>query len=412
MSSRNNNTNKLIRNTAIYAAFAGLLGYIIFTQHIALGEVLTILPMPDQLASMDLDILLTPVLISVSIFYIASIVGLFFEGNFADVLVGTLYAAGFASFFATFLMLNPNSNIQEAGTMLTAAFSVVLLYNTLATYAKIKEKPWIKSVMISITIYLEGQIAVRLLDILINNAMQTPGSRLITALGEFINLGVTIAAIFTFFAIFYHSKNPYLGALGGIASNYLFAIALSVIGALYYGFFIGAFREIVPGIEGLAPYVQWTGICVFAALVFTIMRRGMQGSIMIKNKIGNWQKHLQQITTYKGDRFLGFTHIVDEFVNEGKKDRLLVRLALFLHENHMKDDDISATLEDLINYKDEEKPAMSREGQSSSIDKKNRDSRLDVIQRTLDTMIPSGKADFTLPEEPKMEATTSIATDR
>ena len=71
----------------------------------------------------------------------------------------------------------------------------------------------------------------------------------------------------------------------------------------------------------------------------------------------------------------------------------------------MNDDDISAALTDLINYKDEKKPALSREGQSSSIDKKNRDNRLEVIQRTLDIMIPSGKESLVLPpDEPKMVA--------
>ena len=399
------NTNTVIRNTAIYAVFASLLAYVIFTQNITFGDLGGLLPMPEQIAAMDLDTILLPVLISISVFYIASIVGIFFEGAFSEVLVGTLYAAGFASFFATFLLFNPNEVIQEAGMMITAAFGVILFYNTVTTYARLRKKPWLKAIMVSVTIYVEGQIAVQILSIMVNSIAITSNNILLLAFGDFINLGVTIAAIFTFFAIFNSSENPYLGALGGIASNYMFAIALSVIGSLYYGFFIGAFKEIAPGIEGLAPYVQWTGICVFAALIFTIMRRGMQGSIMIKNKMGNWQKHLQQVTTYKGDRFLGFTHIVDEFVNEGKRDRLLIRLALFLHENHMNDDDISAALTALINYKDEKKPALSREGQSSSIDKKNRDNRLEVIQRTLDIMIPSGKASLVLPpDEPKMVA--------
>ena len=210
-------------------------------------------------------------------------------------------------------------------------------------------------------------------------------------------------------AIFKTSENAYLGALGGVASNYIFAVALSVIGALYYGFITETFAEIAPGIESLAPYVQWTGICIFAALVFTIMRRGMQGSIIVRNRMGSWQKHLQQVTTYKGDRFLGFTHIVDEFINHGKKERLLVRLILFLHENHVKDDDISKTLEELISYEDEEKPTLAREGQSESIEKKNRDNRLEVIQRTLEVMVPSNNPTFGLNQETVVEAPTEIS---
>ena len=387
MSRNKNNTSTLIRNTVIYAVFVGILSWLIFFNRITLGDLVGFLPMPEQIAAMGLDSLLLPVLISVTVFYIASLVGIFLEGTFSEVLVGTLYAAGFAAFFATFLILNPNENVKEAGILLSGAFGTVLVYNTVNAFAKIRRMPWLKAVMVSVTIYSVGQITVLLLQLLMSSAIS--GSPIIDAIGNFINLGVTIAAIFTFLAIFKTSENAYLGALGGIASNYVFAVALSVIGALYYGFITETFSEIAPGIESLAPYVQWTGICIFAALVFTIMRRGMQGSIIVRNRMGTWQKHLQQITTYKGDRFLGFTHIVDEFINQGKKERLLIRLILFLHENHMKDDEISKTLEELIKYEDEKKPTLSREGQLDTINKNNRENRLGVIQRTLEIMVPS-----------------------
>ena len=201
------NTNTVIRNTAIYAVFASLLAYIIFTQQITFGDLGGLLPMPEQIAVMDLNTILLPVLISV--FYIASIVGIFFEGAFSEVLVGTLYAAGFASFFATFLLFNPDGVVQEAGMMLTAAFGVILLYNTLTTYARLRKKPWLKAIMVSVTIYLEGQIAVQILSIMVNSIAITSSNILLLAFGDFINLGVTIAAIFTFFAIFFNSENPY-----------------------------------------------------------------------------------------------------------------------------------------------------------------------------------------------------------
>lgn len=387
MSRSKNNSNIFIRNTIIYAVFAGILSWLIFFNKMTLSDLGGFLPLPEPIATMGLDTLLLPVLISVTIFYLASLVGIFLEGTFSDVLVGTFYAAGFAAFFATFLILNPNENVKEAGILLTGAFGMVLVYNTINAFAKIRRMLWLKSVMVSVTIYAVGQITVLLLQLLMSSAIA--GSPIIDAIGNFINLGVTIAAIFTFLAIFKTSENAYLGALGGIASNYVFAIALSVIGALYYGFITETFSEIAPGIESLTPYIQWTGICIFAALVFTIMRRGMQGTIIMRNRMGTWQKHLQQITTFKGDKFLGFTHIVDDFINFGKKDPLLVSLVLFLHENHMKEDEISNTLNELINYEDEKKPNLSRGGLSDTIEKNNRENRLRVIQRTLAIMVPT-----------------------
>jgi hypothetical protein len=163
-----------------------------------------------------------------------------------------------------------------------------------------------------------------------------------------------------------------------------------VIGALYYGFFLGGLSAFAPSIKNLSPYVEWTGICIFAAIIFTVMRRGMQGSIMVRNRLGEWRKHLQQVTTYKGDRFVGFTEVVDDFIEGGNRERLLVKLALFLHENQAGDDEISGLLAELINYEDEESPDLARTGRSEAIENQNKLKRLDLLQRTIGSIVPQG----------------------
>jgi len=346
--------------------------------------------MSPQIASTRLEVILIPLLASITVFYVASIVGIAFEGVLAEVLAGTLYAAGFASFFALFLILQPGENIPQAGYLLSAAFGVVLANNIVSTLARLRKSQALKAVAVSATIYLEGQIALRLISILIgaSGASMPPG--LAEAIAEFLNLGITIAAVFTLFAAFKASGNAYLAALGGIASNYLFSVSLSVIGALYYGFFLGGLSAFAPSIRNLSPYVEWTGICIFAAIIFTVMRRGMQGSIMVRNRLGEWRKHLQQVTTYKGDRFVGFTEVVDDFVEGGNRERLLVKLALFLHENQAGDDEISGLLAELINYEDEESPDLARTGRSEAVENQNKLKRLDLLQRTIGSIVPQG----------------------
>lgn len=381
----------LSRSTTIYAAFAGFLAWLIYFNDFRLGDLGAFLPMSEQMASTSLDVILLPLLISGSIFYVASLVGTAFEGTFAEVIVGTLYAAGFTSFFALFLIILPGSmNINMAGYLLAGAFGVILLYNIVSTMARLKKKPSIRAAAISATIYAEGQIVVRLISLLIKSSGATTQPEMITAIGQFIELGVTIAAIFTLFAMFKTSKNPYLAALGGISGNYLFSVSLSLIGALYYGFFMGGLSALVPSIRNLSPYVEWTGICVFAALIFTVMRRGMQGSIIVRDRLGQWKKHLQQITSYKGDRFVDFTKMVEDFVQRGDKDNILVKLALYLNENRVADEEITTILTDLINYEDVKKPAISRRGRSTEIDKENMEKRLEVLQRTINSIAPSG----------------------
>jgi hypothetical protein len=365
----------------------------IFFKDYTIGDFSNFLPyLPEKLASMSLDVILIPILVAVLVFYTASLVGIFFEGDFARVLVGTLYAAGFACFFALILILQPGmENLNRAGYLIFAAFCVLLIYNTLSNLSRLKDIPSLKAMGISATIYIEGQILMRLINPLIDSSGVNMAPELIHGLNEFINLGVSIAAVFTLFAIFSKSSNPYLNALGGLASNYLFSVSLSLIGALYYGFFMGGLSAYVPGISQLSPFVEWTGICIIAALIFTVMRRGMQGSILAKKKMGEWKKHLQQVTTYKGDHFVGFTEILNDFVNRGKRDTLLVKLTLFLHENRVKDTEISGILSELINYEEEKKSTIAVKGHSTDIYEKNRERRLNILQNTISKILPESK---------------------
>jgi hypothetical protein len=379
-----------MRSTFLYGIFVVFMVWLIYFNEFKLGGLGHFLPMSEKMASMSLDILLVPLLASVSVFYAGVVVNRALEGPLAELLVGSLYAGGFATFFALFLILNPGEMVNQAGILLSAAFAVLLAYNAIATVSRLRRNPALRAAAISATIYLEGQIIFRVITLLIKSSSSTTPPELISAVGEFVNLGVSIAAVFTLMAVFKTSGNPYLSALGGIASNYLFSVSLSLIGALYYGFFLGGLSSFAPSISNLSPYVEWTGICVFAALIFTVMRRGMQGSIIVEDRLGQWKKHLQDVTTYKGDRFVGFTEIIDEFVEKGDKQRLLIRLTLFLHENHVADDEISRLLAELIGYEDQKKPTISRSGRAVVIDDENMDRRLKVLQRTITRIVPSG----------------------
>jgi len=375
----------IIRRTAIWAVSAGLLGWLIYFNDLRLGDLGSFLPMSDQIARANMDLILIPLLASITIFYVASIFSITLEGVLAEVLVGTLYAAGFASFFALFLILQPGQAFSQAGFLLSGAFGVLLVYNVVSTLARLRGAQALKAATVSATIFMVGQIVLRLISLFISTSGASMPPGMAEGITGFVSLGITIAGVFTLFAVFKSSKNTYLAATGSIAGNYLFSVSLSLIGALYYGFFLGGL-----GIESLSPYIEWTGICVFAAIIFTVMRRGMQGSIMIKNRFGEWGKHKQEITTYKGDRFVGFTEVIDDFVERGNRERLLVRLALFLHENKADDDEISGLLAPLINHRDEKPPEVARSGRAEAVEEENKLRRLSLLQDMIRQIIPPG----------------------
>ncbi len=128
----------IIRRTVIWAVSAGFLGWLIYFHDLRLGDLGSFLPMSDQIARANMDLLLIPLLASITIFYVASIVSITLEGILAEVLTGTLYAAGFASFFALFLVLQPGQAFSQAGYLLSGAFGVLLVYNVVSTLARLR----------------------------------------------------------------------------------------------------------------------------------------------------------------------------------------------------------------------------------------------------------------------------------
>jgi hypothetical protein len=66
----------------------------------------------------------------------------------------------------------------------------------------------------------------------------------------------------------------------------------------------------------------------------------------------------------------------------------MVKLTLFLHENHAGDDEISGLLAELINYEDEKSPALSRTGSTEVLDNQNKLRRLDLLQKTIANIVP------------------------
>jgi cobalamin-dependent methionine synthase I len=101
--------------------------------------------------------------------------------------------------------------------------------------------------------------------------------------------------------------------------------------------------------------------------------------------------------------------MIEEFVTHGNKQRLLVKLALFLNENHVSDDEISELLGDLIKYQDEEKPDISRKGRALVIDNQNMDNRLSILQRTISRMIPTGIGGTAISETVEMDAVQNVS---
>lgn len=376
---------RLIRATVLYIFVLAILGILSFASSVTVGDVASFLPyIPEAMAPAGIYIILVPVIVGLTFFYLASLIGVLFEGNINSVIISGLYAGGFASLIIVFMILQPVSEAtQVAGYLFMGSFAVYFLYSILATIAKLRNQFYIRVISGSLAIFIIGQMCVQL----VNLYMVVPGvpeSGQVTLIKSMLTWGFSAASVVTLVGIFRDSRNPYLAQIGGIASNYFFVVSLSLIGTLYINFMSGALTEVNPVIKQLSPYVEWTGIVIIGAFIFQIMRRGMTESMMVPTEIGSWTKHIQDTSATKGKSLKDFTEIIDEFIQQGYKERLIVKLFRFLNENRASENEMSDSLVEFIKYEDQTFPHFARRGTSEKIEEMNRERRMLVLKKTVD----------------------------
>jgi hypothetical protein len=388
--------NRLIRATLLYVFAAAILGGISFATPYTVGDFGSFLPyMPDSLVNVGISVVLLPILGGVTFFYIGTLLGIFFEGRLNQVLVFGFYSGGFVGITALFMILQPISQPSNyAGYLLFGGFSAFFLHNLLSAISEIRGQPYIKVISGAVLTFILGQITVQL----VNLYMTQPGVPIqddVLLIREMINWGFIAASIITLIGIFSDSKNPYLAQIGGIASNNFFIAATSLIGTLYFNFLNGRLTKVSPIIQQLSPYVEWTGIVILGALIFTIMRRGMGESIMAPTNIAPWAKHIQDQSATKGKSLQDFTEIINEFVEKGKKEKVLVKLFTFLEENRANEQEMTITLRELINYEDQKAPSLAKRGTAEKIEEENKERRIKILDITVDKINSLGLSGLT-----------------
>ncbi|MCJ7730919.1 hypothetical protein MUP51_01265 [Candidatus Bathyarchaeota archaeon] len=381
---QNETRSRLIRATGMYIFVAAILSILSFASTITVGDVASFLPyIPADMAPAGIYTILVPVLVALTFFFLATLIGALFEGKINNVIISGLYAGGFASIIIVFMILQPVSDATRvAGYLFMGSFAVYFLYSILATIAELRKQFYIRVIAGALAIFIIGQVCVQLVSLY----MIIPGvpeSEQVTLIKGMLNWGFGVASLITLIGIFRDSRNVYLAQIGGIASNYFFVVALSLIGTLYINFISGALTEVSPVIKQLSPYVEWTGIVIIGAFIFQIMRQGMTESMMVPTEIGSWTKHIQDTSATKGKSLKDFTEIIEEFIQKGHKEHLLIKLFRFLNENRAAENEMAESLEEFIKYEDQKFPHFSKRGTNAKIEEMNRERRMQVLQRTV-----------------------------
>lgn len=379
---RQETRNRVLKNTALYSFVAIVFLGISFGTSLTIGNFSNFLPyLPENLERMSVSLILIPAVGCVTFFYLAGIFGVVFEGKINQILVGSFYSAGIVSFLGFFLIMRPQTRLT--GLLLMGGFAVFVTNSVFSAFSEIWNLTSVKMISRSATLFILGQVVIQLI-----NETMVPSELLlnqgqISVVNEIVLWTFTSSSILSLFGMLKNSKNGYFSSIGSMTSSIAFVLGIGVLGSIYLSFVQGNLVEVSPVMEQLSPYIEWTGIVLLAAVVFTVMRRGMTRTLISPAVIGSWSKHVQDTSLNKGEKLTELTGILDHFILEGKKENILVRFFHFLRENRVSEEEMRLVLMELINYEDDPPPGFSVRGSHQAIENKNQFERMNVLERTV-----------------------------
>ena len=130
----------------------------------------------------------------------------------------------------------------------------------------------------------------------------------------------------------------------------------------FAGFLITAYLSLVrPSIATNLSYIlnlEWALIALAVYGLYTVTAFSTKESY-VSSETQGWKKHAQEVRQEVSSNFVHLTSIMENFVNEGVKEPLLVSLALHLQRIGEREEEIFKILDPLIKYREEEKDNKS-----------------------------------------------------
>jgi hypothetical protein len=107
------------------------------------------------------------------------------------------------------------------------------------------------------------------------------------------------------------------------------------------------------------PYVEWVAIALVVYVMYTMTRQPAD-EFYISSQAPGWKRHVQEIRRETGRDLTRVTSVMEQFVDHGVKEPLLVYLTLHLQMLGETEEDILKTLNLLIDYRENAQRYQSR----------------------------------------------------
>lgn len=134
----------------------------------------------------------------------------------------------------------------------------------------------------------------------------------------------------------------------------------------------------------------WIFLFVFLLVIFIIFAATIWGSVKSSPE-EKLAKHLQDMSFDKSKDLENITRYIDEYVNYGRKSKLVAYLTFLGYKTGIPFNAVSNIIAPLVEYNDPEIPGMLTSEQYKAIEERNRQNRSKVIEKITSNLQLFGK---------------------
>ncbi|KXA88819.1 hypothetical protein AKJ61_04125 [candidate division MSBL1 archaeon SCGC-AAA259B11] len=135
--------------------------------------------------------------------------------------------------------------------------------------------------------------------------------------------------------------------------------------------------------------MEWGLMGVLCASVYLGLTRAVEGMSEPVN-VESWVRHRQEKEIKPDIEHEKLSETVKKFTREGKKGEILVYLIDWVRKKGVPKEEVFETVEDLINYRDNEIPPLTTRWESERIKEENSEKRKEVLKNTIDRIERKG----------------------
>jgi hypothetical protein len=168
-----------------------------------------------------------------------------------------------------------------------------------------------------------------------------------------------------------------------LSRNLALRFTLLLLSSAYLFIVRGVFLGRYPGVQSYLIVVEWITLSVIALRSFWAFKGFIENEYVEPDQVENWSSHTQSLEWVTDLRMKGVADSIQDFLDRGVKDSLVVCLVGLMRDAGELDISITSSLSPLIEYEDLRPGIVFHRSQEEYLMEKNRERRKTIFIGTL-----------------------------